>query len=503
MIEALNVKNITTVDSNRVDDVMQQAHTAFEVYKKVAPLRRAAFLEAIAAEIEKAREQLVAVANKETNLPPARLHNELGRTTSQLQKFAALIKEGSWVEASIDTADGARNPPKPDIRKMLVPVGPVIVFGASNFPFAFSTAGGDTASALASGSTVVVKGHSAHAATSQLVFEAIEKAIKSSGMPPYTVQHLLGSGNTVGKALVMHPFTKGVGFTGSFAGGKALVEYSSQRNEPIPVFAEMSSINPVVFFPDALAKNAAAMAASYAASITLGVGQFCTNPGILLGLKSNSLDEFLSALGTEISKAAPQRMLHDGIHASYEKGLNQMLEQQGIHTVGQSAVEAKSLEGTPHVAAVSADAFLKNPHFAEEVFGPFSLAVICTDKAQLIRVLKSLKGQLTTTMMATEKDIAEYTDVMEVQQSIAGRIILNNVPTGVEVCASMVHGGPYPATTDNRFTSVGTMAIKRWVRPLCFQNFTETMLPDALKNNNPLGLLRLVNDSYTREAIEA
>lgn len=501
MIETLNTQKAVATAGIDIDAVMQRAYAAFETYKKTPPDRRAAFLEAIASEIENRREQLVGVANSETNLSPARLQGEVSRTTGQLRLFAALVREGTWVEATIDTADPARNPPKPDVRKMLVPVGPVVVFGASNFPFAFSTAGGDSASALASGSTVVVKGHSAHAATSQLVFEAIEKALETAGMPPYTVQHVLGSGNTVGRALVMHPVTKGVGFTGSFSGGKALVEYANQRDEPIPVFAEMSSINPVVFYPDALAKNAEAMAGSYAGSITLGVGQFCTNPGILIGLKSDGFDLFLSALGSEISKIVPQKMLHSGIHAAYEKGAHQMLDQSGIRVVGQSAAAAQDLEASPLVAAVSAQDFLNNPHLAEEVFGPFSLAVTCTDKEELMQVLKKLKGQLTTTLMATENDIEAYADTIELQHNLAGRIILNTVPTGVEVCASMVHGGPYPATTDARFTSVGTTAIKRWVRPVCFQNFTTALLPDALKNNNPLGILRLVDNSYTREAI--
>jgi alpha-ketoglutaric semialdehyde dehydrogenase len=492
-------KTTTNID---IDAVMQNAFDAFNQYKKVSPQKRAAFLETIADEIEKLREELVPVANEETNLPLPRLNGEITRTTSQLKMFAALIKEGSWVEASIDSADANRTPPKPDLRKMLVPVGPVIVFGASNFPFAFSTAGGDTASALASGSSVVIKAHSAHAKTSELVFSAIQKAIEISGVHKYTVQHVMGAGNTVGKALVMHPHAKGVGFTGSFAGGKALVDYSSQREIPIPVFAEMSSINPVVFYPDTVEKNGEALASMYAASITLGVGQFCTNPGILLGIKSEGLNNFLSALGKEIIKVQPQKMLHSGICSSYTKGLTGMLAQQGLQVIAQSSSEANDMEAVALVASVHAKDFLDNTHFAEEVFGPYSLAIICDDKAQLKQCLQNLKGQLTSTIMATEKDIADFADVIELQHTLAGRILLNNAPTGVEVCASMVHGGPYPATTDARFTSVGTTAIKRWVRPVCLQNFNDNMLPDALKNENPLGILRLVNNIYTRDAVE-
>lgn len=491
----------TNNEATNIDVIMQQAFDAFNQYKKIDADKRAAFLETIADEIEKLREQLVPVANEETHLPPARLNGEVSRTTGQLKMFATLIREGSWVEASIDTADAGRTPPKPDLRKMLVPVGPVIVFGASNFPFAFSTAGGDTASALASGSSVVIKAHPAHPKTSALVFTAMQKAIANSGVPQYTVQHVTDTSNEAGKALVTHPYTKGVGFTGSFAGGKALVEYASQREIPIPVFAEMSSINPVVFYPDTLSKNAEALATQYAASITLGAGQFCTNPGLLLGIKSDGFDHFLQALGKEITKVQPQKMLHSGICSSYKKALSQMQQQQGLQVIAQSSAAANDMEAGAILATVTGNDFLGNAHFLEEVFGPYSLAVICDDKDQLMQCLQKLKGQLTSSVMATEKDIEEYADVIDLQHTLAGRILLNNAPTGVEVCASMVHGGPYPATTDARFTSVGTTAIKRWVRPICLQNFNDNMLPDALKNNNPLGILRLVNNVYTREAV--
>ncbi len=484
-----------------IDSVMQNAVSAFDEYKKLPPVKRAAFLEAIADEIEKLRGQLVEIANEETNLPLARLNGELTRTTGQLKMFATLIKEGSWVEASIDRADNNRNPPKPDLRKMLVPLGSVIVFGASNFPFAFSTAGGDTASALASGCSVVVKGHPAHPKTSLAVFNAIQSAIKISSVPGYTVQHVEGSSNNIGEALVKHRLTKAVGFTGSFKGGTALVEYAHQRAIPIPVFAEMSSINPVVFYPDTLSKNAASLAAMFAASVTLGAGQFCTNPGILLGIKGEEFDTFLSLLGTEINKVLPQKMLHSGICTSYENSLAEMLDQKGLQVVAQSSSEAKEMEAAAVIASVSAKDFLSNEHFKEEVFGPYSLAVICDDKEQLIQCLQSLIGQLTSTIIATEKDLSDYADVIALQHTLAGRILLNNAPTGVEVCASMVHGGPYPATTDSRFTSVGTTAIKRWARPICLQNFNDDILPDALKNGNPLNILRLVNNVYTRDAV--
>jgi NADP-dependent aldehyde dehydrogenase len=480
---------------------MLQSAAAFEQYKQVPAARRAVFLEAIAEELESLRQPLVAVAGHESNLPPARLNGELTRTTNQLKLFARLIREGSWAEAVIDTANPDSTPPRPDIRKILLPVGPVVVFGASNFPFAFSTAGGDTASALAAGATVVIKGHPAHANTSQQVFEGIQAAINKTEMPLHTVQHVAGPGNAIGKELVIHPLTTGVGFTGSFKGGKALFDYANQRETPIPVFAEMSSVNPVVFLPDTLEKNATALAQTFGGSITLGMGQFCTNPGLLLGIRSEALDNFAGLLGSAIAQCAPQKMLHSGIHEAYQQGRSRLLSQQGVTLVSESAQAPAGLEAHPALASVTAKNFLANHLLHEEVFGPSSLLIICDDREELKTVLKSLKGQLTTTIVGTDADVAAYSDVIALQTTLAGRIILNAPPTGVEVCAAMVHGGPYPATTDARFTSVGTSAIKRWVRPVCFQGFTDSMLPDALKNANPLGIWRLVNGEFTRAAV--
>lgn len=481
----------------QIDDIMQRAAAAFEIYRYTTPSTRAAFLENIATAIASQREALVAIAHTESNLPLARLNGELTRTTSQLQLFADLIKEGSWVDAVIDTAKPDATPAKPDIRRMLLPVGPVVVFGASNFPFAFSTAGGDTASALAAGATVVVKAHPAHPQTSQLMFDAIQAAITQSKMPPYTVQHVTGDGNEPGKSLVQHPLTSGVGFTGSFQGGNALLGYAAGRATPIPVFAEMSSINPVVFYPDALATQAAQLAQTFAASITLGMGQFCTNPGVLIALKSAELDQFAGLLGDAIAAVVPQKMLHAGICDAYDKSRARMLTHPDVRLVNESTAPA-ALEAWPVLARTTAVTFLADQILREEVFGPYSLIVECADSNELIAVLRSLHGQLTTTIIATPDDIAEWKEVIAVQSTLAGRVILNNPPTGVEVCAAMVHGGPFPATTDQRFTSVGTGAIKRWVRPVCFQNFTEDMLPDALKTANPLGIWRQIDNRYSR-----
>lgn len=484
-----------------VNQVMQQSKIAFDQYKKTKPIERASFLKIIAERIESKREQLIQVTSEETNLPAARLNGEISRTTGQLNMFSALLEEGSWVEAAIDTADNNRTPPKPDTRKMLLPIGPVIVFGASNFPFAFSTAGGDTASALAAGCSVVIKGHSAHSKTSFLVYEAMLEAVQQSNMPEHTVQHLLGAGNSIGKELVLHPHSAAVGFTGSYSGGKALTEYARQREIPIPVFAEMSSINPVVFLPDTIAENGDLLAQQFVASLNLGAGQFCTNPGLMIVVDCDGLNNFISKITAAISAAIPQKMLHNGIHQSYNDGLENMLKQKDIKLLAQSLQPALEMEARPSFAKVAATTFLKNPNLHEEVFGPYSLMIVCKDKEEMIAVLYSLKGQLTGTIMGTTADFENHKDIIEIQTSLAGRVILNGAPTGVEVCASMVHGGPYPATTDGRFTSVGTGAIKRWVRPVCFQNFSTTLLPDALKNGNPLGIWRLLNNTYSKDSI--
>lgn len=468
------------------DQIMQRSAEAFEIYKQVSPALRATFLETIAAEIEHQRDILVQTAGEETNLPAARLNGEITRTTSQLQLFANLIKEGSWVDAVIDTANT-------DIRRMLQPIGPVVVFGASNFPFAFSTAGGDTASVLAAGATVVIKGHPAHPRTSLLVFTAMQQAILKTGMPAFTVQHV----EDHGKELVQHPVTTGVGFTGSLNGGKALMKYAAEREVPIPVFAEMSSINPVVFYPDALLKQAPQLAQTFAASITLGMGQFCTNPGLLIALESETSDNFLHLLGVALAGTIPQKMLHTGIQQAYAKGRETILAQDAVTLLSETTAPEGD-EAWPVLLRTTAAEFLGNGSLKEELFGPSSLVVVCKDKTELIAVLKSLKGQLSTTVAGTETDIVQWSDTIALQSTLAGRIIFNQPPTGVEVCAAMVHGGPFPATSDPRFTSVGTSAIKRWVRPVCYQNFPDSLLPDALKKDNPLGIWRTIDNQFSR-----
>lgn len=487
---------MTTTNTAGTPVIMQQAGAAFAAYRKTNPEQRAAFLETIAARIEGLGETLINQAAEETNLPVARLVGERGRTILQLRMFASMLREGSWVEATIDTAIPDKNPPRPDLRKMLVPVGPVVVFGASNFPFAYSTAGGDTASALAASCPVVVKAHPAHLQTSAMVAHAIAEAIAACGMPVHSFQHVTDTSFEAGKALVQDENTAAVGFTGSFTGGKALYDYAASRKNPIPVFSEMGSTNPVVLLPDTLARNAELLARQYAGSITLGMGQFCTNPGLLIAIGGEGTEQFLSHLSKEIEAVVPARMLHAGIHKAYFEKMGKALAEKGVKHLSSSAKEAGELEASPTVASVDGATFLAHPLLHEEVFGPYSLMVVCKDETELIAVWRSLSGQLTTSLMGTEKDFAQHASLPDIAPSIAGRIVFNGVPTGVEVCASMVHGGPFPASTDGRFTAVGIHAVKRWVRPVCYQNCPDALLPDALKEANPLGIWRYKNEIW-------
>jgi NADP-dependent aldehyde dehydrogenase len=482
-----------------VNAAMQEAQVAFLSYKNFSGKKKAEFLRAIADEIEALGQELVSTATRETNLPDARIVGERGRTTGHCRMFADLVEEGSWVDARIDIAIPDRMPaPKPDIRKMLVPIGTVVVFGAANFPLAYSTAGGDTISALAAGCTVIVKAHPAHAETSELVASAIKKAMEKTGMPKGVFQHLHGASFEVGQALVKHSLTKAVGFTGSLAGGKALFDIANQRPDPIPVFAEMSSINPVILLPETLSRDAEKTAAILAGSITLGVGQFCTNPGLIIAAEGEGLNKFIKSLSTEIQKALPGTMLHQGIADNYSKKLTLALAQKGVQVEGSSSAEGNSAQGRPFVASVAAEEFIKNPSLAEEVFGPFSLIVRCKNMEELLAVVHRGHGQLTSSVIADEKEIAAYPSLLNCMVEKAGRLIINGVPTGVEVCPSMMHGGPFPATTDSRFSAVGSDAIKRFARPVAFQTFPDSLLPEELKESNPLGIWRLKNGEWGR-----
>lgn len=481
-----------------IESIMQNAWTAFHIYRKMSLKQRAAFMRAIAVELDACGDELIQVAMQETNLPEARMRNERGRTIFQLNQYADACERGEWLEARIDTAIPDKNPPKPDVRKMLIPLGPVVVFGASNFPFAYSTAGGDTACAFAAGCPVIIKGHPAHAQTSQVVAEAVLKAADKCNMPKGIFAHVHGTSFEVGKSLVTHPHTKAVGFTGSYIGGKQLFDWANQRKEPIPVFSEMGSVNPVFLLPEKLNTAASDVAKMYAGSITLGVGQFCTNPGLIIGIESDSLKTFIHDLGKAIQQVAPGPMLHPGIVKAYKQNKGNALLQEEVHLVAESETAVKENEGLPTIATASGQAFLNNPVLHQEVFGPYSLVIRCNDINEMTEVAKHLEGQLTSTLMATDDDIKNNDELVEAVKNICGRFILNNVPTGVEVCLSMHHGGPFPATTDSRFTSVGADGIKRFARPLCFQNWSNELLPDELKNENPLGIWRTVNNELKK-----
>lgn len=489
----------TDTTLQEINAAVLRSQEAFMSYKNSDRNTKAKFLRAIADEIESLGTELITTAMRETNLPEARIVGERGRTTGHCRMFADLVEEGSWVDARIDTAIPNRVPAaKPDIRKMLVPVGPIVVFGAANFPLAYSTAGGDTISALAAGCPVIVKAHPAHPATSGLVAKAIDRAARKSGIEENVFQHVYGKSFEIGKALVEHPLTKGVGFTGSLAGGKALFDIAQRRPEPIPVFAEMSSINPVILLPESLLQHAEKTAEMLAASITLGVGQFCTNPGLIVAIDNQALHTFIHSLSKRIEASAVGTMLHEGIGTNYVAKLQQSLVQKGVKLEGKSSTAAGNVAGMPAVASVSATDFLVNESLAEEVFGPYSLIVKCKDQRELLHVANHLKGQLTASIIGQEGEIEQQQELLQVLYEKAGRLIINGVPTGVEVCPSMQHGGPFPSTTDSRFTSVGIDAIKRFVRPVAFQNFPQALLPNELRDGNPLGIWRLINNEMKK-----
>ncbi|MEJ7560589.1 MAG: aldehyde dehydrogenase (NADP(+)) [Pedobacter sp.] len=477
------------------------AEEAYFIYKNIGRAEKVFFLNAIADEIELIREDLVKRAHEESGLPLGRLQGEVGRTTGQLRMFANQAAEGSWVNAVIDQAQPDRKPlPRSDIRRMLVPIGPVVVFGASNFPLAFSVAGGDTASALAAGCPVVVKAHPAHPGTSALVGVAISTAVKKAGLPAGVFTLLFDDGHQVGASLVLHPKTKAVTFTGSFSGGMALLNLAQQRNVPIPVFVEMGSVNPVILLPGILEEKPEQTAAAYAGSITLGAGQFCTNPGLIFAVRSPGLELFTAELGALIATTPSATMLTSGIHYNYQKRSQEILSEEGVALLSSSDVLNTDLinQSLATVASVSAAAFMSNPKLQEEIFGPYSLLVIAEDLEELEGATSVLEGQLTITIMAAKEELKNHKNFLNKLTDIAGRLILNGVPTGVEVCAAMQHGGPFPATNDNRFTSVGASAIYRFVRPVAWQDWDPELLPEELKDGNPLDIFRLTDSNWSK-----
>lgn len=501
----LNKENDTTfteASSEEIELALTLASSAFEEFRSVSGAKKAAFLNTIADEILALGDELITMYCSESGLPQGRAQGERGRTIGQLKSFANLVAEGSWVDATIDTAQPDREPmPRSDIRKMLIPLGPVVVFGASNFPLAFSTAGGDTAAALAAGCPVLVKSHPMHAGTGELVSSAIIKAAEKTGMPNGVFSNLNSSGIEVGQQLVSHPSVKAVGFTGSIKGGRALLDLAAKREEPIPVLTEMGSINPVVVLPKALDNRNREIAKTYAGSITLGAGQFCTNPGLLLGIKGEGLTSFINYLASEIQEINPTCMLHPNINKGYQANKEKVTSQDNVELVANYTEETKDNYAAQAIVKVSGTNFLKNNTLHLEVFGPFSMVVECDSKEELATVIANLEGQLTGTVISDDNEISDYKKVIAALQNRVGRIIFNGVPTGVEVCESMVHGGPYPASSDSRFSAVGVSSIKRWVRPFSFQDWPNNLLPEELKNENPLGILRTVNGIKTDKEI--
>ncbi|UPK85624.1 aldehyde dehydrogenase (NADP(+)) [Pseudomonas sp. A2] len=482
-----------------VDAAAQAAEAAFAEYNALAPQRRAQFLDAIADQLDALDDTFVATVCRETALPAGRIQGERARTSNQMRLFASVLRRGDYLGARIDRAQPQRQPlPRPDLRQYRTGVGPVAVFGASNFPLAFSTAGGDTAAALAAGCPVVVKAHSGHMATAERVAEAIERAVVATGMPAGVFNMIYGAG--VGEALVRHPAIQAVGFTGSLKGGRALCELAAARPQPIPVFAEMSSINPVLVLPAALQARGEQVARELAGSVVLGCGQFCTNPGLVIGIAGEAFSNFLAALGAQLADQPGQTMLNAGTLRSYAQGVQRLHQHPGVRHLAGADQAGDQAQAQLFQADVSllldGDALLQ-----EEVFGPATVAVAVADEAELRRALQALHGQLTATLIAEPQDLQRFAALVPLLQRKAGRLLVNGYPTGVEVCDAMVHGGPYPATSDARGTSVGTLAIDRFLRPVCYQDYPDALLPDALKNANPLGLQRLVDGQHSREAL--
>lgn len=482
-----------------LDTIFSAAQEAFLTYKSISADKKAEFLEKIAEILEENRSAIVLMAGRESNLPEGRINGELGRTTGQIKLFASQVRDGSWVEATIDPADPTRTPlPKADIRRMLIPIGPVVVFGASNFPLAFSTAGGDTISALAAGCPVIYKGHPAHPDTSKFVGECISQAAEKCGIPAGVFTHVEG-GVKMGQDLVKHPLAKAVAFTGSFGAGKSLFNIANDRKEPIPVYAEMGSVNPVFAFPGRLSNELVPLAQSYVSSLTLGSGQFCTNPGLIF-VPRHLAANFESAVSEALQTAPSSPMLHEGIADSYYKALDNLQTRPELKWV--KVPDAKHLINvSPALAEIKASDWIADDLFQAEVFGSFALMVVYENESELLEVAKKLHGQLTITLWGDNAELKNQRELISLLEEKCGRLLFTGVPTGVEVGYAMQHGGPYPSTTDARSTSVGAHAIKRFARPIAFQDMPSALLPEALKDENPLGIVRQVNGKFTIEKI--
>ena len=486
-----------------IDGAARAAERAFEIYSALTPARRAEFLRAVAQQTVALGDALLARAEAETGLPPGRLESERARTVSQILLFAELIEEGSWVGARIDRALPDRKPqPRADLRRMLVPLGPVAVFGASNFPLAFSVAGGDTISALAAGCPVILKAHPAHPGTSELSASAIRKAARETGMPEGAFAMIHGAAPEVGITLVTHPSIRAAAFTGSLVAGRTLFDAAALRPEPVPVFAEMGSSNPVFLLPGALQERGEAIAKGFAASVTLGSGQFCTNPGLVVLVDAPASTAFLRSVGDLLAATSPGTMVHAGIKTAYDQSVADVTRLPGVQIGGRAQGAGAHPQTEAHAALFLTDAatYASSPALAAEIYGPASVAVRCASRPEMIRMARGLHGHLTATIHGNEKDLADFAELVNVLRRKVGRIIFNGFPTGVEVSHAMQHGGPYPATTDSRETSVGSAAINRFVRPVCYQDFPQSALPEELRNENPRGIWRMVDGVPTKDA---
>ena len=488
---------------DEVERAAQLAHQAFPEFSQTSGRDRAAFLRKIAANLEEISAEIVERAEQETALPKPRLQGETARTCGQLRLFAQLIEEGSWVGARLDRPDPDRKPlPKPDLRSMLRPLGPVVVFGASNFPLAFSVAGGDTASALAAGNPVIVKAHSAHPGTGELVGQAILKAARASNLPEGVFSLLFGGGNQIGSALMKHPLVKAGGFTGSRKAGRILMDIAAARPEPIPFYAEMSSTNPVFILPGALRERGEAIASGLHNSFTLGAGQFCTKPGMVFIPDGSDATTFVSKLQRSVDDSAPFHLLTGVIRSSYNEGLAARKKKSVVKTVAEKLPgNGKSLTVGAALFETDAQSFFKDPALAEEIFGPATLLVRHSRREEVLRAAHELEGHLTATIHGTEQDLRDFAELIAILERKVGRLVFNGFPTGVEVSHAMVHGGPYPSTSDGRSTSVGTQAIFRFTRPVCYQGFPDVALPDALKDSNPLGIWRLIDGEMSKQPV--
>lgn len=496
--QAIGTPVFNSATTALVDQACTLAEQAFDPFRATEPQTRARFLEAIADGIVELGAALTKRAHLETGLPMARLEGERGRTVAQLRLFATVLRQGRWQSATFDSALPERQPmPRPDLRMCKIALGPVAVFGASNFPLAFSVAGGDTASALAAGCPVVVKAHRAHPGTSELVGRVIQEASRRLELPAGTFSLVAGDGNTVGQQLVSHPAIKAVGFTGSREGGLALIRAAAARPEPIPVYAEMSSINPVFLLPGALAARAESIASAFVDALVMGAGQFCTNPGIVLAVEGPDLETFLTQASAHLAEKAAQTMLTPGIHSAYEQGLNRISSQADVQTVASGQPCCGLTQAQGHLYQTTFANVSGNTGLLDEVFGPAAIIVRCQNTEQMLAFATSIEGQLTATLHLEHQDLAIARNLVQAMEKKAGRVLINGFPTGVEVCDSMVHGGAFPATSDSRTTSVGSTAIERFLRPVCYQNVPDALLPEALKQNNPLNLWRQIDGQST------